>query len=128
MGSPSRTGAAFGAQQTCRAMPGQRRAVGGCFPKGGAMNALVVSHQDGSDPPAFEVHRVEDGDVKRSRAVAVPPPVGYPVEGASATDLMGELRWYLEQFLDYPFPPWTDRADDRQLVIFSEGQRPLARL
>ncbi len=117
MGSPSRTGAAFGAQQTCRAMPGQRRAVGGCFPKGGAMNALVVSHQDGSDPPAFEVHRVEDGDVKRSRAVAVPPPVGFPVEGASGTDLMAELRWYLEEFLDYPFPPWTDRAERVQAAL-----------
>ena len=81
------------------------------------MNALVVSHQDGSDPPAFEVHRVEDGDVKRSPAVAVPPPVGFPVEGASGTDLMGELRWYLEEFLDYPFPPWTDRAERVQAAL-----------
>ena len=33
------------------------------------------------------------------------------MEGRPNSDLMRELRWYLEEFLDYPFPPETDRAE-----------------
>jgi len=33
------------------------------------------------------------------------------VEGHPNSPLMRELRWYLEQFLDYPFHPETDHAD-----------------
>ncbi len=36
----------------------------------------------------------------------------FPIAGRpNGTCLMEELRWYLEDFLKYPFDPWTDRAD-----------------
>ena len=73
------------------------------------MNTLVVYHTGGAETPTFEVHRLADG--KRADAVAVLSPVGFPVEDMPNSGLMRELRWYLEQFLDYPFPPATDRAD-----------------
>ena len=71
------------------------------------MNTLIVSHCAGSDPAAFEVC----GGSERGPRVVVPSPVGFPVEGAGDSDLMAELRWYLETFLQYPFDPWTQRAD-----------------
>jgi len=43
--------------------------------------------------------------------VEVAPPFGFPVEGRPNSHLMRELRWYLEDFLDYPFPPETEHAE-----------------
>ena len=70
---------------------------------------LVVRHQPGSTPPSFQVVRLRDG--KASQPAVLPPPFGFPVEGRPNSDLMHELQWYLEIFLDYPFPPETDHAD-----------------
>jgi tetratricopeptide (TPR) repeat protein len=74
-----------------------------------AESVLVVRHQPGSDPPSFEVVRLRDG--KASQPAVLPSPFGFPVEGRPNSDLMRELQWYLEIFLDYPFPPETDHAD-----------------
>jgi hypothetical protein len=49
-------------------------------------------------------------DLTDAEPVEVPSPVGFPVEGQGQRDLMLELRWYLEVFLDYPFEPSTTRA------------------
>ena len=70
---------------------------------------LVIRHAPKSDPPQFTVERLGDG--KASPPVAVPPPDSVPVEGRPDETLTGELRWYLETFLDYPFPPETDHAE-----------------
>ena len=70
---------------------------------------LVVRHQPGSDPPSFEVVRLRDA--KSSQPAMLLSPFGFPVEGRPNSDLMHELQWYLEIFLDYPFPPETDHAD-----------------
>jgi hypothetical protein len=55
--------------------------------------------------------------------VPVPSPFGFPVEGLSNGDLMGELRWYLEEFLGYPFPPQTDRAERVQKALRRWGEQ-----
>lgn len=49
-------------------------------------------------------------DLTDAHPVDVPSPIGFPVEGQGQRDLMVELRWYLEVFLDYPFEPSTTRA------------------
>ena len=72
------------------------------------MRTLVIRHI-GSHPDKFEVERLEDG--KRAPVVEVPPPHGFPVEGRPNSDLMKDLRWYLEDFLQYPFPPDTGVAE-----------------
>jgi tetratricopeptide (TPR) repeat protein len=71
--------------------------------------ALVIEHVEGSSPPAFKLTRPEDG--KSLPLVAIGSPYEFPVEGHPNSPLMRELRWYLEQFLDYPFHPETDHAD-----------------
>ena len=72
------------------------------------MNTLVIRHIPGFDPPKFQVAREDQKSSKPARVVS---PFGFPVEGRPGSGLMSELRWYLEDFLEYPFPPNTDRAD-----------------
>ena len=85
------------------------------------MNTLIITHVNDSDPPSFRVLRMSEG--KLSESAIITPPLGYPVEGGGETDLMAELRWYLEHFLDYPFHPSTDRADRVQKALKQWGEQ-----
>src|SRR6478609_1138996 len=78
-------------------------------PTGLKETTLVIRHLPDSNPASFQVSRLVDQ--KTSQPVTVKPPLGFPVEGRPTSDLMTELQWYLEKFLDYPFPPETDHAD-----------------
>jgi hypothetical protein len=71
--------------------------------------ALALEHVQSSSPPAFKLTRLSDG--KSLAPVALASPYETPVEGRPHSDLMRELRWYLEYFLDYPFHPETVHAD-----------------
>src|SRR5271165_927750 len=71
--------------------------------------ALAIEHVESSCPPAFKLTRLSDD--RSLPAVAIGSPYEFPVEGRPNSPLMRELRWYLEQFLDYPFHPETDHAD-----------------
>src|SRR4051794_8977443 len=84
------------------------------------MPTLIVRHAVGSDPPQFTVTRLEDG--KASPPVPVPPPNGVRVEGRPNDTLAGELRWYLEAFLDYPFPPETGHAERVRAALAAWGR------
>ena len=86
-----------------------------------ADTTLAIRHLPGSSPAAFQLVRVRDG--KMSQPAAPLPPVGFPVEGRPNSDLMQELRWYLETFLDYPFPPETDHAERVQKALKDWGQQ-----
>src|SRR5579863_9675422 len=70
--------------------------------------ALAIMNVEGSKPAAFKVTRLYDG--KSVAPVPISSPYDFPVVGQPNSNLMHELRWYLERFLDYPFPPETDRA------------------
>ena len=72
------------------------------------MNTLLIRHVESGDPPKFQA--ICPQDARSTETVAIPSPVGFPVEGRP-NDLMFELRWYLEGFLDYPFPPETEHAE-----------------
>lgn len=74
-----------------------------------AETTLIVEHVPNSIPASFRVVRLPDG--KNSQPEAVSPPVGFPVEGRPNSDLMRELQWYLEVFLDYPYSPETEHAE-----------------
>ena len=71
--------------------------------------ALEIGHVEGASPAAFTLTRYPDG--KSLAAVAVASPYEFPVEGQPNSHLMRELRWYLERFLDYPFPPEVVHAE-----------------
>src|SRR5262249_45911063 len=68
---------------------------------------LVI--QQVSEEGTFQVTRAEP--FKTSSPVKVPSPYSWPVEGRPTSNLMVELQWYLERFLEYPFPPETDHAN-----------------
>jgi len=89
------------------------------------MKTLIIRHLKGSDPPKFEVER-QGG--KHSEAVTVAPPVGFPVEGRPDSDLMRELPWYLEDFLEYPYHPRTDRAQHILDALDEWGQQAFGKL
>ncbi len=73
-----------------------------------APGTLAIVHEEGSSPAAFKLTRLPDG--KSAAPVAIASPYDFPVARQSKK-LMEELRWYLEQFLDYPFSPETEHAD-----------------
>jgi hypothetical protein len=73
------------------------------------MKTLIIRHVESGDPPRFQAIVAADG--RSTETVAIPSPIGFPVEGRPNSDLMRELRWYLETFLEYPFPPETDHAE-----------------
>src|SRR5271166_1867326 len=73
------------------------------------MNTLLIRHVESGDPPKFQA--ICPQDARGTETVAIPSPVGFPVEGRPNSDLMRELRWYLEGFLDYPFSPDTEHAE-----------------
>ncbi len=80
-------------------------------------HTLVISHA-GNDPDRFEVMRLKDG--KRCRAVEIEPPHRFPCQPNS--NLASDLRWYLEKFLDYPFHPDTDLAEQVQDTLARWGE------
>jgi hypothetical protein len=73
-----------------------------------APGPLAIEHIEGATPAEFKLTRLPDG--KSAPLVAIRSPYEFPVEGQSNSHLMRELRWYLEQFLDYPFDPETAHA------------------
>ncbi len=75
---------------------------------------------EGSTPPLFRVTR--QPNPKSTKPVALDSPYGFPVEGTPKR-LMERLRWYLEEFLKYPYPPETGRADNVLEALKSWGSR-----
>ena len=41
---------------------------------------------------------------------------------------MRKMQWYLEKFLDYPFPPETDHAERVQKALRDWGEQAFQRL
>jgi len=69
---------------------------------------FIVRHIPDHSAWRFEVLR--DGG-RGVAPVEVVSPIGFPVSGRPSSDLIRELAWYLETFLDYPFPPRTEQAE-----------------
>ncbi|MDP2899069.1 MAG: CHAT domain-containing protein, partial [bacterium] len=74
-----------------------------------AASVLAIVHDERSSSPVFKLTRLPDG--KSAAPVPISSPYNFPVEGQPNSHLMRELRWYLEDFLDYPFPPETTHAE-----------------
>ncbi|WP_437561582.1 tetratricopeptide repeat protein [Sorangium sp. So ce542] len=84
------------------------------------MATLWIRHITASNPPRFEVARPAG---RAAQPVAVVPPAGFPVEGRPESDLLEELQWYLEDFLDYPFSPETEHAERVLAALRTWGQQ-----
>ncbi|MHB9107040.1 MAG: tetratricopeptide repeat protein [Armatimonadota bacterium] len=79
---------------------------------------LQIRHIPGSDPPQFTVVRLSDG--RSGEASTIPSPADVLVAGTS--NLPAELQWYLESFLEYPFPPETERAERTLAALRAWGE------
>jgi tetratricopeptide (TPR) repeat protein len=89
------------------------------------MAVLRVHHVAGSEPARFQLERA---DGKKLPEAVVPSPVGFPVEGRPHSDLVRELGWYLETFLDYPFSPETEHADRVLAALRAWGEQAFGAL
>src|ERR1700759_3150611 len=74
-----------------------------------SISTLIIRHLTNSEPAQFQVVRQRDAKGTEPRTVV--SAFLFPVEGRANSDLTRELSWYLEKFLDYPFPPETERAE-----------------
>jgi tetratricopeptide (TPR) repeat protein len=90
------------------------------------MHSLIIRHLVSGEGPRFQVVRLQDG--KSTDPVQVPSPLGFPVDGRPESDLLRELRWYLEVFLDYPFPPETEHAERVQQALRNWGEQAFTAL
>src|SRR5579871_3992028 len=90
-----------------------------------AQVTLAIHHVEDSAPPSFRLTRLPDG--KSTKPVTIPSPYDFPVQGTT-DHLMAELRWYLEEFLNYPFDPFTIRAAHVLDALKSWGSQCFQRL
>lgn len=89
------------------------------------MPILLIRHVPGSQPAQFFVERPGGRSTPHAE---VPSPVGFPVEGRTKSDLVHELRWYLEEFLDYPFSPETEHAERVLTALRAWGEQAFGAL
>ena len=90
------------------------------------MKTLLIRHVESGDPPKFQA--ICPQDARSTDTVAIPSPIGFPVEGRPNSDLMCELRWYLERFLGYPFPPETEHAERVRDALRKWGEEAFNKL
>ncbi|MEI2741524.1 MAG: tetratricopeptide repeat protein [Candidatus Competibacter sp.] len=90
------------------------------------MATLIIRQVETSNPPQFSVMRLKDG--KTTPPAPIVSPVSMPVKDLPDTSLSAGLRWYLEDFLDYPFPPVTDRAECVQAALRGWGEQAFTAL
>jgi tetratricopeptide (TPR) repeat protein len=85
------------------------------------MHTLIIHHLGSTgDQHRCQVWRQADGKV--AAEVVLSAPETQPVEGRPDSNLSRELRWYLEEFLDYPFPPRTEVAERVQTALKTWGE------
>ena len=88
---------------------------------------LIIRHLgDQNGAPQFTVVRGKDG--KLADTIPLTPPEATIVEGRPNSDLMLDLRWYLEHFLDYPFEPNTQIAERVLEALKGWGEDTFTRL
>jgi len=93
----------------------------------GFLGILIIEHVAESNPPAFRVVRCDPPQISPD-VVPITAPEQFGADQLPGTDLRRELRWYLERFLDYPFPPNTDRADRVTQVLEAWGTHAFSAL
>lgn len=77
------------------------------------MTELVIQHNRINDTDSYTVFN--PADLRLSGEYAeIPCPYTLAVEGRPKSNLMFDLQWYLEKFLEYPFDP-DDATADRVL-------------
>lgn len=82
---------------------------------------LVVRHIKTEEEFTFQVEN--PSNMKTGVPAVIAAPDQLIVEGRQNSNLLQDLRWYLENFLDYPFSPNTDIADRVQEALSNWGKK-----
>lgn len=77
-----------------------------------------IGYQD--DKPQFVVTRLSDG--LPSAAIFLTPPEQVIVEGRPDSNLLHDLRWYLENFLELPLGGYLHTAERVQAALQGWGE------
>jgi hypothetical protein len=84
------------------------------------MHILIIRHLGSTgDQHRCQVWRP---DGKYAEEAIITAPEALQVEGRPDSNLSLDLRWYLEEFLDYPFPPRTVVAERVQASLKAWGE------
>ncbi|MCP4408884.1 MAG: CHAT domain-containing protein, partial [Gammaproteobacteria bacterium] len=90
-------------------------------------HTLIIRHLgDQNGEPEFNV--VRQADAKTGAAVTLTPPECTVVKSRPNSDLMQDLRWYLERFLGYPFDPNTQLAQRVLAALKGWGEQSFTQL
>jgi len=85
------------------------------------MHTLIIRHLGSTgDQHRCQVQRLTDG--KYAEEAVITAPEALQVDGRPDSNLSLDLRWYLEEFLDYPFPPRTEVAERVQASLKAWGE------
>ena len=84
--------------------------------------SLIIQHIGQGDlHPNFRVMRHSDN--KYSSDIEIESPYRFLVKDRPNDNLMSQLRWYLEEFLTYPFSPRTEQATKVEQALKSWGEK-----
>jgi tetratricopeptide (TPR) repeat protein len=83
---------------------------------------FFIRHVPNSNPESFHVSRLCD-DASATKASVVFSPTRVNVKGWPNSNLLKELEWYLERFLDYPFDPETIHAESVVEALNTWGEQ-----
>ena len=87
------------------------------------MHTLIIRHLGSTgDQHRCQVWRP---DGRYAEEAVITAPEALQVEGRPDSNLSLDLRWYLEEFLDYPFPPRTEVAERVQASLKAGAKGPL---
>ena len=87
---------------------------------------LVIRNIQSQEDFLFQVEN--PSNMKTAPPGVVRSPDQLVVEGRPNSNLLQDLRWYLENFLDYPFSPNTDIADRVQKALSDWGKETFSSL
>ena len=91
-------------------------------------HTLVIRHiSNDNEELQFQLQSLPEGEFAGG-PVALAAPDSIPVEGRPNSNLSLDLRWYLEQFLEYPFDPYTDVAERIQAALKDWGEQAFKHL
>ena len=90
------------------------------------MHMLIIRHLCSKEGQHTCQAQRPDGRVGDEAVIQAPDAMA--VEGRPNSNLSLDLRWYLEQFLDYPFSPHTEVAERIQAALNEWGQQAFTAL
>ena len=85
------------------------------------MADLIITHVPDGAALRFEVMRQRDS--KRAGPFELASPYNSSVKDCPDDNLMSQLGWYLDHFLEYPFPPRTEQAINVEEALETWGQK-----